>query len=110
MFNKVSFGRVKVKYIDDIKYYSAKYVNNCGVSLGNYIFFDSDRPITKEAIHHERGHQKQSLKYGWLYLFIIGLPSAIGNIYSRLAHKDNKWYYSQWWERTADKLGGVVRS
>ncbi len=110
LFNKVSSGHVKVKYIDDIKYYSAKYVNNCGVSLGNYIFFDSDRPITKEAIHHERGHQKQSLKYGWLYLFIIGLPSAMGNIYSRLAHKDSKWYYSQWWERTADKLGGVVRS
>ena len=110
LFNKVSFGHVKVKYIDGIKYYSAKHVNNCGVSLGNYIFFDSDRPITKEAAYHEWGHQKQSLKYGWLYLFIIGLPSAMGNIYSRLAHKDSKWYYSQWWERTADKLGGVVRS
>lgn len=110
LFNKVSSRCVEVKYIDNIKYYSVKHVNNCGVSLGNYIFFDSDRPITKEAIHHERGHQKQSLKYGWLYLFIIGLPSAMGNIYSRLAHKDSKWYYSQWWERTADKLGGVVRS
>ena len=25
LFNKVSFGHVKVKYIDGIKYYSAKY-------------------------------------------------------------------------------------
>lgn len=110
LFNKIVHGCVKSQSIDGIGYYSVKHVNNCGVSLGNYILLDSDRSITEKAIHHEYGHQKQSLKYGWLYLFIIGLPSAMGNIYSRLAHKDSKWYYSQWWERTADKLGGVIRA
>lgn len=108
LFNKV-LGCIKVRTIDSIDYYYVKHVNNCGVSLGNYIFLDSDRCITENAVHHEWGHQKQSLKYGWLYLLIIGLPSAIGNIYYRLAHKDNIWYYSQWWERTADELGGVTR-
>ena len=38
LFNKVSSGCVEVKYIDNIKYYLVKHVNNCGVSLGNYIF------------------------------------------------------------------------
>lgn len=110
LFNKIVHGCVKFQSIDGIGYYSVKHVNNCGVSLGNYILLDSDRSITEKAIHHEYGHQKQSLKYGWLYLVIVGLPSAIGNVYARLAHKDSKWYYSQWWERTADKLGGVIRA
>lgn len=110
LFNKIVHGCVKSQSIDGIGYYSVKHVNNCGVSLGNYILLDSDRSITEKAIHHEYGHQKQSLKYGWLYLVIVGLPSAIGNVYARLAHKDSKWYYSQWWERTADKLGGVIRA
>ena len=110
LFNKIVHGCVKSQSIDGIDYYCVKHVNDCGISLGNYILLDSDRSITEKAIHHEYGHQKQSLKYGWLYLFIIGLPSAIGNIYSRLTHKDSKWYYSQWWERTADKLGGVIRA
>lgn len=109
LFNKIVHGCVKSQSIDGIGYYSVKHVNNCGVSLGNYLLLDSDRSITEKAIHHEWGHQKQSLKYGWLYLVIVGLPSAIGNVYARLAHKDDRWYYNQWWERTADKLGNVTR-
>ena len=88
-----------------------------GVSLGLYIIFGavSDRYIPWRSVKHEQGHQKQSLYLGWLYLLIIGLPSAIGNIYDRIAHKhwsyteSEKWYYSQPWEKWADKLGGVER-
>lgn len=109
LFNKVVHGCVRSRTIDGINYYYVKHVNDCGISLGNYIFLDSDRSITEKSVRHEWGHQKQSLKYGWLYLIIVGLPSAIGNIYSRLAHKDDRWYYNQWWERTADELGGVTR-
>lgn len=109
LFNKVLHGCKKVRSSDGITYYYVKHINDCGVSLGNYIFLDSNLYVTNRGIHHEWGHQKQSLKYGWLYLIIIGLPSAIGNIYYRLVHKDNTWYYSQWWERTADELGGVTR-
>lgn len=80
-----------------------------GVSLGNYIIVDSIVPTHIDTIKHETGHQKQSLYLGWLYLIIIGLPSFIGNIYSRIKHKDNEWYYNQPWEHWADKLGGVER-
>ena len=85
-----------------------KGVFKCGVSLGDYILLYPS--YNKEiVIKHERGHQKQSLYFGWFYLLLIGLPSALGNIYARIFHKDSKWYYNQPWEKWADKLGHVNR-
>lgn len=75
-----------------------------GVSLGNYIFVNGD--CTVKTIQHERGHQKQSLYLGPLYLILIGLPSLLGNLLHRVWKFD---YYKQPWERWADYLGGVVR-
>lgn len=86
-----------------------KGVFKCGVSLGDYILLD---PIYKNStitVKHEQGHQKQSLYFGWLYLILIGIPSACGNIVDRIWHKGSKWYYNQPWEKWADKLGGVTR-
>ena len=83
-----------------------------GISLGNYIIVKYVRPNT---ISHEYGHHLQSLKWGWLYLIVIGLPSLTGNIIDRLFHKKwdwlkrEQWYYNQPWEKSADKLGGVKR-
>ena len=57
-----------------------------GVCLGDYIILDhkylgkSDRTDQK----HEYGHHLQSVKLGWLYLIIIGLPSIVFNIYDRI--------------------------
>lgn len=88
--------------------------HNFGVSLGKYIIFGGTG-FTQKALRHEQGHQKQSLYLGWLYLIIIGLPSLLGNVWDRLAHrhwaidKRVKWYYNQPWEKWADRLGGVVR-
>lgn len=82
-----------------------------GVSLGNYIIF-GNYP-SKMSLNHEQGHQKQSMYLGPLYLLIIGLPSALGNLWDRLFYKKwpavNRisWYYSLPWEKWADKLGGV---
>ena len=90
----------------NVWYYTAKHVSDKGISLGKYIFIDSDREVTLNSIRHERGHQKQSLYLGWLYLIVIGLPSLIGNILHRYIEFD---YYSQLWEAWADKLGGVER-
>lgn len=87
--------------------------HNFGVSLGNYIILNEYCGIND--IKHERGHQKQSLYLGWLYLPLIGLPSVLGNIWDRLFHKSWNhtarmyWYYKQPWEAWADKLGGVKR-
>ena len=94
---------------DGIWYTARKF----GVSLGKYIIINEWS--TEKTLNHERGHQKQSLYLGWLYLIIIGLPSAIGNLWDRWFHKNwssvdrIKWYYSQPWEHWADKLGGVIR-
>lgn len=87
--------------------------HNFGVSLGNYIILNEY--CGANDIKHERGHQKQSLYLGWLYLLLIGLPSALGNIWDRLFHKAwrytarEHWYYTLPWEAWADKLGGVKR-
>lgn len=84
-----------------------------GVSLGKYIIFRGFFNATDRK--HEQGHQKQSLYLGWLYLLLIGLPSATGNLVDRLFHRKwdserrYKWYYSLPWEAWADRLGGVER-
>lgn len=84
-----------------------------GVSLGRYVILYARS--NSKSIKHEQGHQKQSLYLGWLYLLVIGLPSATGNLIDRWFHKKwtyskrTVWYYSQPWEHWADKLGGVIR-
>lgn len=77
-----------------------------GVSLGSYIIF-AHPMYSMNDLKHERGHQKQSLYLGWLYLLLIGLPSLIGNLLHRVLKFD---YYKQPWEKWADKFGGVDRS
>lgn len=98
--------------------YLASRLNNnwAGVSLGKYIVIAKSKYMTQKNVRHEYGHQRQSLRLGWLYLVIIGFPSFAGNIFDRLAHKNwepvrrLKWYYSRLpWERSADKLGNVRR-
>lgn len=98
----------KVKHEDyyNVKYYTVKHLCDRGTSLGNYILFDCDSVVTAKAVRHEIGHQKQSVYLGWLYLFVIGLPSVAGNIVHRFI-KFN--YYSQLWEAWADRLGNVNR-
>ena len=90
----------------NVWFYSAKHVSDRGLSLGKFIFLDSDNYTSLNSIRHERGHQKQSLYLGWLYLLVIGLPSLIGNILHRYIEFD---YYSTPWEAWADKLGNVSR-
>ena len=77
-----------------------------GVSLGDYIIIAGRRFATETTLRHERGHQIQSARLGWLYLPLIGLPSLCGNILHRFVKFD---YYKQPWEKSADKLGGVKR-
>lgn len=59
---------------------------------------------------HEYGHTLQSLRLGWLYLVVIGLPSLTWawahSTFERLGTVD---YYSFYTERWADELGGVRR-
>jgi len=84
-----------------------------GVSLGNYIIIKTE---DETMIKHENGHSFQSFYLGPLYLLVIGIPSAIGNLWDRIFHKNwtgekrNRWYYNRYPEKWADKLGGVNRN
>ena len=79
-----------------------------GVSLGQFIFVSEYAP--DKTIKHEYGHYRQGLMLGWLYLFVVGIPSicwaAFGGKY-RQKHRVS--YYSRFPENWADKLGGVER-
>ena len=79
-----------------------------GLSLGQFIFV----PIStsNDTIRHECGHSRQSLMLGWLYLFVVGVPSIIwAGCFSKYRSKHNISYYSRFPENWADKLGGVIR-
>lgn len=104
----INIKSVKIIYDSSLNvwYYTVKHINDKGVSLGNFIFLDSDCSLSLNRIRHERGHQKQSIYLGWLYLIFIALPSVIGNIIHDFIDFD---YYAQPWEAWADKLGNVVR-
>ncbi len=78
-----------------------------GISLGNYIIVY--RYSDKQLMKHEYGHSIQSLYFGPLYLIIIGLPSIIMNILTRLRILKLYNYYKRWPENWADTLGNVDR-
>lgn len=59
---------------------------------------------------HEKGHRKQSMMLGPLYLIVIGLPSLIwATLHSYVKRLGAVDYYSFYTERWADRLGGVKR-
>lgn len=106
----------KITYVIFKEDYNIYYRNlfNSGVCLGDYIILDF-KCTDNNSILHEYGHHMQSLRLGWLYLLVIGIPSIIFNLYDRTVHKHwtrlqrRTWYYNLPWEAWADKLGGIVR-
>lgn len=94
----------KAEPIEHICYW--KY--NSGLSLGTYIFVNKNASFN--TIFHEKGHQKQSLYLGWLYLIIIGLPSIIWATLKTLGLFSNISYYKFYTEAWADKLSNIKRN
>lgn len=87
-------------------------VRDFSVSLGSYIIIGRKKmTVSPKVLYHERGHQRQSVVLGWLYLIVIGLPSICGNLYDRLLHTHwdphtrHTWYHNLPWEHWADKEG-----
>ena len=59
---------------------------------------------------HEKGHRKQSMMLGPLYLIVIGLPSLIwAALHSSIRRLRAVDYYSFYTEKWADRLAGVKR-
>jgi hypothetical protein len=86
-----------------------------GASLGDFIFLHNSRNWNLLDNRHEFGHSMQSRMLGPLYLILIAIPSAGGNMWDRIFHRKwdkvrrEKWYYGLPWEAWADRLGGVNR-
>lgn len=73
------------------------------ISLGNFIFLSPVSATKETTIRHEYGHVIDSQIFGWLYLFVIGLPSILWvGIFSK-----NKCYYSFYTERRANRHAGL---
>lgn len=74
------------------------------ISLGRYIILN--QWLSKKTVKHGYGHCIQSRYLGWLYLIMIGLQSLL---HAALCRCRNHSYYDMWFEKWADKLGGVER-
>lgn len=86
-------------------YYYGKF--HSGLSLGKYVFIREHALV--ELAKHEEGHQKQSMILGWLYLFVIGIPSITWAGLKSLGAFPKVSYYSFYTEKWADRLAGVKR-
>lgn len=76
-------------------------------SLGEYLFVSE---LDGKVFQHELGHTRQSRYLGWLWLFVIGIPSALHWLwYQYYGRKHGYNYYNFYTEKWADKLGGVTR-
>lgn len=98
-----------VEYVEtykDISVYKGDFPG--GISLGLYIIMS--KYSSNNTKKHEWGHTEQSLRWGWLYLPIVGLVSitwcGLHRFNKKLKEKD---YYSVWPENMADKYGEVRR-
>lgn len=80
-----------------------------GLSLGMFILRGA---ANDSVLPHEYGHTIQNLRFGPLYLFAIGIPSAI-RYWKREFTKDKSnlpLYDSIWFEGQATKLGIMAQS
>lgn len=110
-FMKVDKGKYRIHSNDGVLFMRTPSMPG-GVSLGNYVFLRLRKWYRNSAYEvseaHEYGHCKQSRMLGWLYLFVVGIPSALHNLWQR-KHRDHD-YYAWYCEAWADKLGGVKRN
>ena len=78
---------------------------NSGVSFGKYIFVAKNSTNLNLIIYHEKGHSIQSKYLGWLYLIIIGIPSALHHMWYFYKKKGKSTeYYDFWTEKWANNL------
>jgi hypothetical protein len=76
-----------------------------GISLGRFIILNDKYSGNELSIKHEYGHSIQSMRLGWFYLFIVGLPSIIRILVWRIRKLKSLDYYKGYPENWANKLG-----
>lgn len=96
------FDRVKVTEQNGAVYYATKHVNG-GLTLGRYVFIEEGNMTREPVYDHEAGHVEQSKVWGWLWLFVFGIPSLIHN----LCYDGKGGYYNFYTEKDANRRGGI---
>ena len=102
----LSRGYKNIKGVEGVKIYEKSGKHIYGVSLGDYIVFGGSYHTHTDDLH-EYGHHIQSVVLGPLYLLIVGIPSVLFNVISRISPKFSDRYYERYPENWADDLGGV---
>ena len=74
-----------------------------GISLGNFIYLSNYSATKDTTIAHELGHTEQSRILGWLYVFVIGIPSMCWAAFK----PREKCYYEFYTESWANKCAGL---
>lgn len=113
---RVGIGQVdKVRYFDGATYViKITKVKEDGISISNFININSPKIPTNEngkfmpyldpLYMHEYGHYLQSQKYGWGYLFNVGIPSIISAKKSKaIAEPPFTTHRSNWMEKSANR-------
>jgi hypothetical protein len=105
---------VMLPFLGKLRLISCKNYNYCfeaermsgGISLGSFCFVSKSGAKRDTTIAHEQdGHVKQSHMLGWLYLFIIGIPSICWAWTYNPYGLEN--YYKFYTEKWANKLAGL---
>lgn len=96
-------GKMKLLHFKDYCWVFECEKMSGGISLGNFIFLSPSSSKKQPAIQHELGHVKQSHMLGWMYLFIIGIPSILNAIFGF-----TKCYYHFYTESWANKLNNIT--
>ena len=84
--------------------FEAEHMNGA-ISLGTIIICSPVSAKRQATIQHEIGHAERSLRIGWLYLIVIGLPSLLWACFHEYLGFTN--YYIFYTEADANKLGYV---
>lgn len=94
---------------------SYNHSHNSGISLGNFInvntynkrIVDFQKEVIQEPLlMHEYGHTIDSRRFGFLYLFVIGIPSLISAIRAHQVENQPQGvssHYYFWCERRANR-------
>jgi RHS repeat-associated protein len=70
-----------------------------GFTLGPFIN-SKNLDVNDEMFRHEYGHTLQSKRWGFLYPFVVGIPSALSSNFSSSEQHRNRWY-----EKDANRYG-----
>jgi hypothetical protein len=94
----------KLKFVKYDNYCYAFEVINMpsAISLGSFIYLSAYHAKRETVIGHEYGHVIDSQRWGPLYLFVWGIPSALNNVF-----RFTDCYYDFYTEKSANKHAGL---